>query len=815
MSLPLAIQFLYHTPPGGSISANVVGMKLSGGDLGEVRRSIGLAGDLARVTINADPSTAIPEDWDIAQGEFLIQIGYDSNSVILGGYRCGLDERHTMGVRVSTDDPRPLLATLQLVTLPGMIRDGRSPLVRDTLRNIVLADGTPDATHPDYRTISELTDILLDAIGIAHDPAPLAMDTAIDGATALDPPGPLDWGNAVAIAELDGLLARYGWAAAMNLDGDTLRIFRLLRGGEPVVVPGAYDDLVEPYVLAPKRGVRAKQIVVTSGSTRSVIIEEMVGHITPEEGDPYDQFEWVAHDTRTGAWLNQDEWETAYPSEIAPGDIDAFREGESGDTTTDKDRARIFSALRIKDPALRRKVSGFVAVPAEIDIEAGEGEDAPLGGTVGYLVWHGCVRTSNQYKNWPAADGEGAAQPTRIEGCRFVPDAGVIILPPTLTWVRMPESGGGVGIAAEAEALDFADMRLVFAHEAREGDSAIDFYTSVWNVVNTAGVLSVARETDAGEIAAATSSRESAKMHRSELVRYLGFVDAAVDPVPLNDDALHEIAKQIALAKASDDLVLSGTIRIKGFHAIAPGDWEGAVSAVTWSLAPGQRGGATIVEVNTHETPASEYDRLARAANRSIGAGLGGYRLAASFTAYDDVRAAIAADLGDKDGSTGGGLATARTTARGRGRSAMGVAGAMAEPGAGGVMERGLDAHRVQEIWAVITGATLVSGGANKWEYDWEEVALEGVGYRKPTGRRTSTTTGIKARNAAEASNDGSGVEGNDIDVDALTGTWALQSVGRSGAIETLVLLRGPFGAGADARMIFNLRNAVDGECAA
>lgn len=808
MAFALGMQFLYNTPPGESVSANVRGCWINGSERGgAISRSIGLAGDEVTVTINPDD---VPEDWDLEAGEFTIQFGHDTDYVLLGGYRAKRIWRASPGKRSSGDTPRPLLLHILLTTLPGMHTDGRSPMVRDRIRNIVNADGQPDETDDDYTTISALTDILLDAIGIAHVAAPAGMDTAMDGATALIPPGPLDWGNAVARDELSALLMRYGWAARMNLDGDEISVVRLLRGGETITVPefldGEENDLVEPYVLEPQRGVRAGTIVVTSGSTRSTIIDEILGQVGETA-----QLEWVALDERTGAWMNGSEWASAYPSEIAPGDIDAFKAGPTAGETTDRDLARLFSALRISDATLRAKTSAFVAIPVSLDIGAGSASDAPLGGSIGYIVGHGCARRSNQFTDWPAEDGEGDPQPTRIDGVQFRPDGGVFVLPGDLTWVRM---AGGAGTYASAEEIDFADIRLVFAHEAREGDSAIDFYTSVWNVANTAGVLSVARVTNESLIADAIASGETAKVHSPGLRRFLGWNTTDEDPVPLNDTELDAIAEQIALAYAADEMIASGEIRIRGFHEITPGDWGGAVSGVEWSLADGERGGATIVRVNTHGTPGGEYDLLARRAGRSIGAGLGRYTLPGAWTERGDIGAAIAADMAQGgDGSTM--TIQGAVARRGRERELPGgVAGGAA--GAGGPLERGVAGHQTEAIWAVITGATSISAG--RWAYDWTEVALnpgDDPPYTKPSGARSSETM-PKALNTLEFNNDGEDLEGNDIDYTETVGTMALRPIGRfdlEAGIETVVRLYGPYGDGDDARMLFTLRNADDGEC--
>jgi hypothetical protein len=822
-AFPLAMSFLYHKAPGGSTSANVVGCAVAGG---EIRRSVGMGGDPVSVTIDAD---TIPIDWDLETGEFTIQFGYDSDYVLLGGYRAARIVYHHMGIRSSSETPRPLLVTLLLVTLPGMLRDGKSPLLRESVvggaYNPMLPDGSPDTGDSAYRTYQALADLCLDAIGIAHAAAPSAMNTAIDGATVMLPPPALDWGNAVAIAELEGLLARIGWTARMNLDGDTLSLVRLLRGGEPIVVPGGIAAVAEPYVLAPQRGVRSATIVVTSGSTRSIIIEEFFGQTTAEGEDPVDELEWVAFDERTGLWLNKADWESNYPGEIAPGDIDAFKEGPPADPEEAKRYAAIFSALRITNATLRRKASAFVSVPQDgggWDIGAGETSDAPLAGSVGYVVIHGAVRRANQYVNWPEDD-----QPTRIDGCRWVADAGVVVLPADLVYVRIGSGSTVAGIAAAASAIDFANVRLVFAHESREGDSAIDFYTSVWQVTNTAGVLSVSRVTDAGAIAAAIAGRESMKVHDVSLQRVLGRNNTDADPSPLNDTELHDIAERFALARASDEAVEAGTIRIRGFHEITPGDWEGAVTSVAWSLGSGERGGATIVEVNGHETPASEFDAITRSANRSVGAGLGGYRLAGSWSARGDTRAAIAADLDKADGGGAGGAGGGEglsAGARDRGTAARrSLATGSTAPGAGSATDRGSDAHAVQDVYAVITGYEELRPNVN--EYDWEEVALNpgaASPWTKYPGVGRSSATMPKAVNMAELPNTLGGVQGIDVDLDTLAGGFSMKPVGRGGFTggdgggERVVLLRGPYGVGEDARMLIvagGFHNAIDGQC--
>jgi len=117
-------------------------------------------------------------------------------------------------------------------------------------------------------------------------------------------------------------------------------------------------------------------------------------------------------------------------------------------------------------------------------------------------------------------------------------------------------------------------------------------------------------------------------------------------------------------------------------------------------------------------------------------------------------------------------------------------------------------ARRTRFIYAKITGATLLSGATNRWEYAWEEIELTTAGgFQTRTGGLTSSAKG-KALNLCEAFNNGLDVEGPGWDLDNAPTGFEIKPIGQS--VVQLWLMRGPGGA---KRYVFSLANVLDGEC--
>ncbi|MBL0922441.1 MAG: hypothetical protein IBJ10_09985, partial [Phycisphaerales bacterium] len=114
-----------------------------------------------------------------------------------------------------------------------------------------------------------------------------------------------------------------------------------------------------------------------------------------------------------------------------------------------------------------------------------------------------------------------------------------------------------------------------------------------------------------------------------------------------------------------------------------------------------------------------------------------------------------------------------------------------------------------QRLFARIIGAAPLSGAANRWLYEWQEVNLRDdrsavVG----SAPRGSAALG-PALNLMEAGNSASGVQGNGVDVSGLPAGMTLRPIGGA----AVVALEGPLGAPGDEYWVFAAVNAIDGEC--
>ncbi|GIK18625.1 MAG: hypothetical protein BroJett004_07890 [Planctomycetota bacterium] len=752
--------------------------------VGRVRRSVGLQPDRVSVAVKRG---SIPVEWDARQTidlEIGDTDGVTENIITLGGYLARRRVGGEYGQIVGEPTPDFTATVLLLETITGEMMDGRGGLLTAGTLNPLTADGVPDEADDRYRSNQELAEIALTALGVPFDAVPAAIDTAIDGVTAVPPPGPLDWGLCRALPELDSLLARLGWTATLRIDGSALRVHRLKRAGETVSLPAAITDHAEPFDLGTDRSVRGTTIVVTSGRTRTTIVTSR--HLGGDR-----PLEWVAFDTRTGAWLNNSEWTTLYSGESAPIDIAAWRAGPGGDTEAMQRWSRMYTALRLTGDDL---VHAARFQPPARDVTPEGEETFGRTGVVGHAKC--CyAATQNQLQNMPAASED---PPVRLDGVRALAGHGVFVLPPGAFYVRLDP--GPAGTYVNARALAGTEMSVVFAHEADTGDVLNDYFVSVWQVVETAGVLSVQRVTEEVDVLAALADPETVKLEAPYLRRIMWWpLDAgdlhADGPFELNDDDLHGVAETLALLRIGGASLQSGTVEMRGLHAIEPGDADGAVSAVEWDV----RAARTIVHVNTHEAPYSEFDAVQAAARRSLAAGLGRVSLPGSSAALSDVR--LGSTPGDASGGGGGGSKGAEAGSGSRGRdNAMvrdgSVGGDAPAPGNGSL--RSADVARMN---ARITGSEAVGGTGHVWAYTWEEVYWDGSDWVHDVGARTGT-----ARNRAEHGNPASGVLMIGIDTANLTGTFALQPIPNGRVVE----IDGPYGG---STWWFSAENHVDGGC--
>ena len=116
-------------------------------------------------------------------------------------------------------------------------------------------------------------------------------------------------------------------------------------------------------------------------------------------------------------------------------------------------------------------------------------------------------------------------------------------------------------------------------------------------------------------------------------------------------------------------------------------------------------------------------------------------------------------------------------------------------------------------FWAKITGNA--ADGTNKWKYAWTEQERTSAGWQDLTGGRSGTTSTDFALNSLEASNSGSGVQGNSIDIDGavFTDNSDLEIQPVQGDPVVRMYVEPEVTAGALAYS-FEYVNAVDGECA-
>lgn len=745
--------------------------------LGEPRRTIGLGGDTLRVAVPAqDWPGGGPLGWDLAS-TIEVTFGDTSGTITLGGYRLRrvIDSQRGApvvegGGPTGSGTASAKVVTLELVTEPGFWRDGRGGVLTEGVLNRLGEDGAVDQDAADFTLNSDLAALCISAMGFVPPAVGTGLPTSLDD---FGPPGPLEWDNAPALNEFEALLDRVGHAAVYSNDGETLSVVRLSRAGETVSLDASLVALAEPFDLYSAPAIRSRTVLVTSGRTRATVV-------TSRQLDSANPLEWVWFDERTGRWLDDAETATLYPSERQPGVIDDYRLGPGKTVDEQQQFARVFTAVRINEAEIE-KVGRFAGVSEPVSFGG-----AMVAGSLVVVEARAAklVADGTELTNEPE---ESADPPVRVAGARISPEHGVVDLPETMEFVRMAPANEGT--RAEATALLGDELVLRFAHEARTGDFAVDYFVRGYEFDDT---LQTVTELDATALDLAIADPDTLRVEAPFLRLIYTNDDGTSTFTPVNDTVLDPIAREIAESHVNAQLAATGIVELIGLHPIEPGASGGLVTGVRWDI----DGRKTILDINQHEVPGSRLDELQLSARRSFATGLAG--LDAAPTAVD----AVAARGGTP--RDGGG--------QGNGEGA--------EPGAEAARTPRVRVSPARSartggfrILAEITGsdATL---GSNRWWYDWTQVFVKVDGSVAGAGMAglTSVDEG-QALNVAELNNSGAGVEPSmGIDVDGLPGTFEPKPL----ATGLVVELVGPIdGASQDVWLIVgSAANAVDGGCA-
>lgn len=739
---------------------------------GPIRRSVGAGGDPISVVVEKSDWPAGFDDL----GEFHININEGqgtNNQLIIKGYRLRSKMPVTMGGDPS-DSEAPIVATQLAITFVAALasrRDGLGGLLTEGTLNMLDSEGLVDIADPAYKTNQDLVDLCLDAIGLPHIAASASLDVGIS-VPVVFAPGPLDWGNARPLSELESILTRIGWTIVQLNDG-RIAARRLLRAGEPIEIPEPIEDLAEPYELSSMPGIRSNKIIITSGTTRSTIITtRSLGSDNP--------LEWVIFDPATNTWGDQ------------PVDaLELYRAGLKGADITpeaSKQIGQLYRAVRLSGEDLTQG-NLFVNIPTAIDY----GELLAFAGAPGVVEAACCIKMGgDQLRNVPTA----ADSTVRIDGLRAISGQGVLVLPTDAEFVRVESTD--TGRRGDVRELTDDELVITYAHEANTGVFKNDYFVAGFEWEESEGEISIEAlpfsETDTH-----LDDPEVVKVGLPILRQILTATDESPDPtlVAHNSEQLVEIAKLYASARIGDAFVQSGPIVLRGIVDVDPGDFNGALTAITWDPTTH----TTVLSINQHETPGSFYEQLQRAAGNSIASGVGSVRLGRSSAALSDIRNTLTSS----ESSPGGSLATPESNPKLRGRTES-LAGIQ------GSQDSGLKARQeiptVPEqsvIYAKLTSSTSI--GTNKFQYEWEEVKIND-GSPVTTGSKRSSATHGKARNLREMLNTGAGVQGNGINVTNLRSGFTIQPISPSGIVE----LRGPF-PGTDPLWFFESFNAVDGVC--
>lgn len=740
---------------------------------GPIRRTIGSSGDPVTLTVLA---AEWPATYD-KQGEFHININegeLNNAALTLKGYRLKMMLPVSMGTDLgdTVSDPTPREYRLLLETQLSAMREGYGGLLTEGTLNELDQEGLVDINHLDYKTNRELVDLCLDAIGLDHEAATVDLDLGVDSSQVFAP-GPLDWGNARPLNELDAILTRLGWTVVQLNDG-TIATRRLLRAGQPINIPANIAAVAEPYELGVMPGMRGAKMIVTSGATRSTIV-------TSRSFSSANPLEWTIFDPASNSW--------------GPQPITALADYQGGlkaaDLTPDasKQIGQLYKAVRLSGDDLL-KASTFVNIPTAVDF----GDYADFAGAPGVIEASCCIKVAgDQLENVPVLDGTRV----RIDGLRAISGHGVFVLPADAEYVRL--DGLNTGRRGDTRELVSDELIVTFAHEANTGTFVDDYFVVGFEWTEDLGAVSI-NTMLSDDVLLALDDPDVVKVGAPMLRRIMTWNDADAEAVlvSLNSDDLTVIAKQIATARMADSLVESGAIVLKGIIDINPGDIEGAVTSVSWNPVLH----ATIITVNQHEVPKAFYDKLQRASGNSVASGIGFMRLGRSSAALGDVRNTLISN----DALPIDGAATPEGNApiRGRVKSISGVRGA---EDSGVRVRRELPTIAEQtEIYARITGSTSI--GPNRWEYDWEEARIAD-GVPVTAGAVRSSVSHGKALNTVESNNTGAGIQGNGVNVDTLLDGFLIQPV----SDKPVPLLRGPFNTSSGPIWLFESENAVDGVC--
>lgn len=115
-------------------------------------------------------------------------------------------------------------------------------------------------------------------------------------------------------------------------------------------------------------------------------------------------------------------------------------------------------------------------------------------------------------------------------------------------------------------------------------------------------------------------------------------------------------------------------------------------------------------------------------------------------------------------------------------------------------------------MWIKITGNA--TNGTNQWKYAWTEQVRTSTGWQDAANARTGTTSSDYALNACEANNDGTGIQGNSIDIDGAVFTDNSDLEIQPVQGDPVVWAWRGVDASNNPCLTFEYVNAVDGECA-
>jgi hypothetical protein len=699
-----------------------------------ITRSIGLSADRAVIIVDREDW---PDDFD-PRGLVDIRFGDDGDPLTLGGYVVDRVDPGAIGERLGESSDSVQEWVVSLITRTGLYLDGRGGLITEGVFNSLTDENIPDDEADDYKSIQELAQIAVDAIGV-EGTAPSGLNTSVDGSTPIRPPAPVDWGNARAAPELEDLMRYAGWSVTLSLDGSEILFAPLLRGGQTVTIPGGVLATAEPYELSRGPGARGSTIVVTSGRTRTTVVV----------GLDLSKFEWVGYDERTGAWLNGTEWAAAYPDPggddpktdaAVPGSLSVFQAGPNnpdiGDTPGEQRKAfsRIYGALRLIEDEKAR--AGFVSLSQTVDGDPSAGR--PALGRSG-AVYQGDAQVYNPSGGWDSFDDD------TVFGLIPISEEGVFRLPPQYVFIA---SGASYYNAAE---LSGEDGQVVFAHEARTGEFVDDYFVRAFTVSATGGEISATELVDA-DLDNAIADPMSVKIEAPFLRRLVGEDDVG-EWTEANDTELTEIAKELALLRGADEAIEYGVVPLRGLQPIEPGSYGGAVTSVTFDASRRR----TELEINGHEAPSSEYQLLESLARRSLANGIQRFNLPGSSVAESDVRAGgtPTGAGGSADPNKVGG-ATSQTSSPRRGRH-------RAEPADASVTETALAASSQIPFAAQRMMLAVVESESGNQSYECREIVNIGT-----TGLSTGVGRTVTATNLAEAGFDSETVKGNGVSEDNL-----------------------------------------------